>query len=580
MTTRGRLAFLLAATAVGGGLIIGGTVFSLVRSAARARYVERLRSEADLLAGWVSAQPQAGDPQGWAHDWGRRLDLRVTLIGRDGRVLGDSSVPAERLPKLENHLHRPEVQDATRTGWGSTYRASETTGETFFYLAHRTDGTGPVAFVRVALPAWQVRRAESPAWWLIALLLAVAPLTLAGTTYWAVRLWSRPLENLALVTDRIAAGDVELRAPFERDDEVGDVGRAVERVRLALAAKIAELEDERRRLHAVISAMREGLLFVDAGRRVRLANEAFLRAWGLRADPAGRLLPEVARSPQVVAAVEAALREGQETAERIVDAGGAGRAFEMEVAPLRNPEDGRISGAAALFFDVTRLEALESMRREFIANVTHELRTPLTAIRAAALTLLEAGEDRGAQAKFLDTIRRHAERMSALVDDLTDLSLIETGAIHLDLTPVDLEALVREVVAQVGPRYAALGLHVDVAVASPLLVQADRRRLEQILVNLVDNAMKFNRAGGSVRITAEQVGGRAVLVVEDTGAGIPSDHLEKIFHRFHRVDPASARDFGGTGLGLAIVKHLVQLHGGAVRVESELGRGSRFVVEF
>jgi two-component system phosphate regulon sensor histidine kinase PhoR len=251
----------------------------------------------------------------------------------------------------------------------------------------------------------------------------------------------------------------------------------------------------------------------------------------------------------------------------------------MHVAPLQAPDDRRTTGAVGLFFDLSRIEALETVRQEFVANVSHELRTPLTAIKAAALTLLEVPAEGEAGRRFLETIHRNTERMTSLVDDLTDLSLIETGAIRLDIRPVDAAALAQDVVALLAPRYGALNLDVAVDLPRPFTIDADRRRLEQILVNLVDNAMKFNRRGGTVRITGRREDGRTILVVEDSGAGIPSDHLEKVFHRFHRVDPANSRELGGTGLGLAIVKHLVQLHGGAIRVESELGRGSRFTVE-
>jgi len=578
VTVRRKLVLLLGVTAVAGGLVIGAAAYSVIRASTRERYVERLRSEADLLAAWIGSQPAPGDPQRWAHDWGARLDLRVSLIARDGRVVGDSSVSAERLPRLENHRDRPEVRRAADVGWGQNDRSSESTGERYFYLARRLDGDGPIGFVRVALPAWQVRQAERPSLALLLLLLLTAPFLVAAVAFFTVRHWARPLEQLSSLAGRVAAGDLELTAAADRDDEIGALGRAVARMQQALAGKGAEIEHERRLLRAVIAGMKEGLLLVDRERRVQLVNDALCRAGSLRADPVGRPVAEVIRHPVVLSAIEAVLQTGEPRTERMDDAPAA-RAYELHATPVRAGENGPPSAVALLFFDVTRLESLESVRREFVANVSHELRTPLTAMKAAVLTLLDggvAGDERG---RFLDSIHRNAERMSALVEDLTDLSLIETGAIRLEIGPVDLAALAREVVAQVAPRYAHMGVRARVEIPARFTLQADRRRLEQVLVNLVDNAMKFNRRDGEVWVRAGQERAHATIVVEDTGIGIAADDHEKVFRRFHRVDPAASRELGGTGLGLAIVRHLVQLHGWQIRVESELGRGSRFIIE-
>jgi two-component system phosphate regulon sensor histidine kinase PhoR len=205
----------------------------------------------------------------------------------------------------------------------------------------------------------------------------------------------------------------------------------------------------------------------------------------------------------------------------------------------------------------------------------------LTAIKAFVETMTEEGlEDRESSLGFLEIVRKHTDRMGELIDDLTDLSQIETGAVALDLEEVDVHVVAKEIAAQLAHRHAASGVEVKVDVPSPFFLRSDRRRLEQILINLVDNGIKFNRRGGSVHVTGAVTGGRPTLVVADTGIGIPADSVEKVFHRFYRVDKARSRDVGGTGLGLAIVKHLMRLHGGQVTLESELGRGSRFVLEF
>jgi len=348
--------------------------------------------------------------------------------------------------------------------------------------------------------------------------------------------------------------------------------RAAERAHDDLQGRIAELDEDRRLLRSVFAGMREGLLVVDPDRRIRLVNDAFRQIFGLPFDPIGRLLAEVIRDPTVASDLDAALLEGKEIRESVVRAVDSGRSFELHVTPLH-------PGALVLLFEVSRLEALERVRREFVANVSHELRTPLTSIKAFVETLLEGGlEDREHARRFLSIVRRHADRMNELIDDLTDLSLIETGSIALDLQEMDAGEVARDVVAQLALR--AGEVEVRCTVESPFPLQADRRRLEQILVNLVDNAIKFNRPGGRVVVSGTMEDRHPVLAVEDTGVGIPADSLEKVFHRFYRVDKARSREAGGTGLGLAIVKHLMRLHGGAVRLRSELGRGSRFELEF
>ena len=372
---------------------------------------------------------------------------------------------------------------------------------------------------------------------------------------------------VALVAARWAARPLEA----ERDAaaEHGD------RERADLVARVGALEEQRHLLLSAVRGMREGLLVVGPDRRVRFANPAASELLaGDGGDPVGRLLAELVRDPTILADVDAALRQGREVRDSVVRAADSGRAFELHVRPLRD------GGALVLFVDVTRLEALESVRREFVANVSHELRTPLTSITAFLETLLDgAWRDPEAAPRFLRVAQESAARMTALVEDLTDLSLIETGAVAFEPGEVDLAEVVEGVLAQMSRRAEERQVSLVSSVDRPFPLRADRRRIEQVLVNLVDNAIKFNRPGGAVRVAAARAADRAVVTVEDTGMGIPSTSLDKVFHRFYRVDPARARTEGGTGLGLAIVKHLMRLHGGTVRVESELGRGSRFVLE-
>jgi two-component system phosphate regulon sensor histidine kinase PhoR len=355
----------------------------------------------------------------------------------------------------------------------------------------------------------------------------------------------------------------------------------VRRLQLTLLQKIDELDDERSLLSSVIGGMREGLLLVDQDRRVRLANEALSRVLDLDFEPRGHLIEEVVRHPSVVNDIDAAMRDGREIVESVVSLPGSDRVFELHVAPL---DPRRTSGGTevlALFVDITRLDRLEKVRREFVANVSHELRTPLTSIKAFVENLMDGGlDDAGNAQKFLQIVNRHADHMGELIEDLTDLSLIETGSVMLELRRVDATEVAREVVEQLKPLAAKRDVDVRIALTSPLPVTSDRRRLEQMLTNLVSNAIKFNREGGRVVLDGTASADSTTIVVEDTGIGIPAASQEKVFERFYQVSRDRSRAVGGTGLGLSIVKHLMRLHGGRVHLRSELGRGSKITLEF
>jgi two-component system, OmpR family, phosphate regulon sensor histidine kinase PhoR len=341
----------------------------------------------------------------------------------------------------------------------------------------------------------------------------------------------------------------------------------------------------------MMNSMREGLLVVDAETRVVAMNAAARELFGAADGPglgrAGargrnappRLLSELTRSPAVVSAYAAALGRGERVEAKVETAGPGGGAFDLRVAPLQRAGGAR-RGAVGVFFDITRLERLERVRQEFLSNVSHELRTPLAAIRAFVETL-DAGaiDEPEHNRRFLSIIDRNAARMHSLIDDILELSAIEAGTVAVEPRAVPLRALVQEVFSTLAARAAARGLALANDVPAGVTVRADPRRLEQMLTNLVDNAVKFSREGGEVRARYERAAGRDRVSVADTGEGIAPEHLPRIFERFYRVDRARSRELGGTGLGLAIVKHLARAHGGEAAVTSSAGRGSVFTVE-
>jgi len=343
-------------------------------------------------------------------------------------------------------------------------------------------------------------------------------------------------------------------------------------------------EETNRLLFAVLATMREGVVIVNSRLEIVLYNNAAVRVVKLPDDKVGSELPrgprpaspalrlvDATRDPEVNAAFGRALAERTAVEARVDLTDREARSFQLNVAPL-----GR-DLAVGVFFDITQLERLERVRREFFANLSHEVRTPLTVILAYAETLLDGAiDDAKNRARFVEKLHKHATRMNELISDISDLSAIESGQVKLEPGPIRLAAIVSETIALSQARHKDSDVSFLVSVPEGLVVNADRTRLEQILYNLVDNAVKFNRRGGTVAVTAEELGGRAVIKIADTGIGIHEADLPRVFERLYRADKSRSRKVEGTGLGLAIVKHLVQAHGGEVSVASDIGQGSEF----
>ena len=330
---------------------------------------------------------------------------------------------------------------------------------------------------------------------------------------------------------------------------------------------------------ATLESMREGLLVVNSDMRVVASNKAALKLFNLSPPQIeSQRLTELTRNPAIYSAFLDALKGIQRDSVKVEIHGPERQVYDLRVLPLGHTNGNGADGALGVFINITRTERLEIVRQEFLSNVSHELRTPLTAVMAFVETLENgAMEDRESSQRFLSIIRKNASRMHSLIDDILELTAIEGGNVTLRSSTVDLHPLVNDVIASLGAKAQAHGITLTNHVRADIRVYGDARRLEQMLTNLVDNGIKFSRENGSVTIRYEG-NDRDCVVVEDNGEGIPSQHLERLFERFYRVDRARSRDLGGTGLGLAIVKHLALLHGGEVTVTSELGKGTAFTI--
>ena len=582
MSLRGRMvltALLAAGVALAGLLLLAGP--SLDRRA-RDQAFASLTAEARLVARVVEEQIAAGaspdrlDPV--VDNAAREVDARVTVIAPDGRVLADSAASGAELAKLANHADRSEVRGALAGETSRAERRSATVGTELLYAAVPVRSGGRIVGVaRLSRGIGAIEEQGRDLWraGVLALLLALLATGLLSVLLSASL--GRSLQEIMEAARQFARGNLSARIRVRREDELGELAQIINLSADQLQGRMAEIARDRGRTDAILSAMDDGVLAVDHRGTVVLANPSLGKALELR-DAPGRHYLEVIRQSGVGALVEEVLRTGAR-AEAEVEILHLRRVFSITGVPFPG-EEGTPHGVVLTFNDATERHRLEAVRRDFVANASHELRTPLTSIRG----FVEALED-GAVAqpqtaqRFLGKIRTHADRMAALVDDLLELSRLESGARAPDLVETRPAEVVEDVVASfagAATRKDVSLLHADKG-APPVIT--DPERLRRVLENLVDNAVKYTPDGGQVEVTTSPgPGGSARIEVADNGPGIAPEHLPRIFERFYRVDKARSRELGGTGLGLSIVKHLAEGMGASVSVESEPGKGSRFAV--
>jgi two-component system phosphate regulon sensor histidine kinase PhoR len=558
-------------------VIVGGSV---AEHRVEAMTIERIERELDHAArtAAVALQPAAGGPvlsesalPGLAHRLGTATGARVTLVRGDGVVVGDSEV--EDLSAVDNHSQRPEIVAAAREGRGVARRRSATTNVEFLYLARTADIGETSGFVRVALPLGDVANVVDTlrGLFLVAGLAALIVGVLGAAA--AADLVSRRVRNL------VARARAVRRASGDGDD-VDALSQTFAALVDDLDRNLQALIDERDRYDALLKAMGEGVLVLDGAGAVVVANPAAGALLGVSTTLVGQPLPR----PELATLAEEA-RLGRASSIELEVAIDTERTHRVLVRATPKPpagagaESSTPRGAVLVIHDVTEVRRLETLRRDFVANVSHELRTPCSVILANTETLLSGALDDGPRAqKFVEAIHRNAERLSRLIADLLELSRIEAGKVVIRRVPVHLRNAVDHVVDAVEPRAREKKMRVAVDVDEHLAVEGDPRALDQVLINLVDNAVKYTPVGGHVVVSARRDGEHALVVVEDDGPGVDEKHKGRLFERFYRVDSGRSRDVGGTGLGLAIVKHLVEAMEGRVHVEDATPRGTRFCV--
>lgn len=537
-----------------------------------------LTSQIQLARLLVMKDRQATHPQPLAEMIGSAIKARVTIIAPGGIVIGDSDVGQAQLLHMENHLQRPEVQEALKNGSGSALRYSETLRTSMLYSAVTYGGGTVDGVIRLAMPLDYLASARDTLQGLAGGAAAVTILIALLFSYFLSNLTSKPLLDMADAAARIGHGRSKARIPVHSNDEIGMLAGVLNDMSERIEDQVQRLSAEKQRLDTILRSMGEGIMVTAPDGVIIMVNPAFCRLFSIVGDVEGKKLVEISRHPDLLEAFNDLGKPDVDELVREISLQPNDCTLFTHWVPLE--VDGVRQGVVAVFHDISDLKRAENMRRDFVANVSHELRTPVTIIKGYAETLLDGAleSDPARAARFVEIIFSHSERLTNLINDILTLSSLETKEARVELNTVDVAGTIATVCRLLQDRAAQKYITILDETASGAVphVLADQGRLEQVVVNLLDNAIKYTPEGGSVRLFTEDSGDFTRVSVADTGIGIPFKDLPRIFERFYRVDEARTREQGGTGLGLAIVKHIVQLHGGDVSVTSEPGRGSIF----
>lgn len=511
------------------------------------------------------------------------IDSRVTFILLDGRVVGDS----EKSPaSMDNHATREEILSARNGAVGSAIRYSDSMSENMLYVAQEVKSdNGFDGYIRLSMSLEAVGKELTKGWMLMAGGLLILFLAAALVSYRVAAGLTKPLEHITEVANRISSLDYDARVDLDRNDEIGQLGYAINGMADSLQQQLKQIHDNDELIQSVLSNMTGGLVMVDNKEHVVLINRAAEQILHTKKDQiVGKTYQALKRNYEFMKFAEEAiaLKEYVREERHVYDP--EELILQFDGVPMFD-DDHSYRGMLFLMQDVTEIRRLEAMRSEFVANVSHELKTPIAAVKGFAETLLAGGvNDEDTKRSFLHIIHDEGDRLNRLIGDILELSKIESKRAPLEFSPVDLKELFNSIFEVLLPAASKKSIQMHQGVNEHLYIEGDEDRLRQIFMNLLSNAISYTLEGGRVKVEAEIISSeyedeKIIIIVSDTGMGIPKKDIPRIFERFYRVDKARSRSSGGTGLGLSIVKHLVELHSGTIRVESKVGEGSSFIVE-
>jgi len=511
---------------------------------------------------------QAGDGQ-----------TRITVILPSGKVIGDSD---EDPTVIEDHSDRPEIINALRQGSGWSLRFSRTLGENMMYVAISLRGKDQIlAVVRASIPATAIDQALHDIYVKI-LYSGLMVAAFAAILSWLIsRRISRPIVNMTQTAERFSQGELDRRVPVPASEELGALAKALNTMAIELHERILTITGQRNELEAVLSSMVEGVLAVDADGHIVSINKAAADFLNLEPEKAhGRSVEEIIRNVDIQQFVYNTLSAQQPTEATIRLAPEGERFIQIHGASLSGSENSR-GGAVIVLNDMTKIRRLENIRRDFVANVSHELKTPVTSIQGFVEELLDGAVKEPEKAEhYLNIVAKHSDRLNAIIEDLLSLSRLEESSEkrQIPLEEMSLRPILQAAIELSTVKAEKKQMKIDLVCDESLRGKINTALLEQALVNLIDNAIKYSDSGSSIQLTVDKQNGELTISVKDHGCGIAPEHLSRIFERFYVVDKSRSRKLGGTGLGLAIVKHIAQVHSGHVTVESTPGKGSTFTI--
>lgn len=508
-----------------------------------------------------------------------KRNTRITFIDYNGHVLGESDT---NYTEMENHLNREEVQKAIKGNVGRGLRFSNTLKYNYLYIAVPVESLSIV--VRVAVPLVQLQNIEN-----IIIIYTIAGI-IAGliiTALLALKFSSsitEPVLEIISASKEIASGNYSKRVKTKAKDELKDLSTTFNEMALKLQRTIADLKDKNLKVDTIINSMQNGIVAVDEKYRILLINRIACDMFGVTYTPTliGKNILNVIRNNQLNKMLNKTIESGASLTNDAIITSPEDKVYRIFTNPI-NSKDRSISNSGGIAFiqDITNVKKLEQIRTEFVSNVTHELKTPLTSIRGFIETLRGGAiNDKKVSYKFLEIIDIEAERLYVLINDILQLSEIETRHTDSNIDTHNLKSIIDETISILKPTAERKGVTLTTEVDKSISLKVNKDRIKQMLINLVDNGIKYNNENGSVLVSAYKLQGKILIRVKDSGIGIPKDHLPRIFERFYRVDKGRSRNMGGTGLGLSIVKHIVNLYNGDIKINSEVGKGTEFIIQF
>lgn len=510
------------------------------------------------------------------HSVGKDLALRITIIDNRGHVEGDSELKYNDAVKLENHLERPEILDAIKKGEGWSQRFSTTLKKDIIYYAIPFNSSSFNGFIRFAIPVERVSLVFDNTEGALLISILIVFIATLFVAIIAFNFISRPISNLANQAKRIADGDYSKKLIVTSRDEVGELSNSLNSMSESINERIKEILNNNSKFEAVLLSMFEGVMVLDSTGRIQLMNTALKDMLKIDDNPVGKRPIEIIRNVTVQEISEGALliKEGVITKEEYFTFPYS-KTILMHASPVCVQNNTK--GAVIVFSDLTELKRLETIRKDFVANVSHELRTPISSIKGYAETLLDGAiEDKNNAKDFIKIIHDESDRLASLINDILDLSKIESDAFNLKLNKNNLYELADGAINKLRKDSKGKSIEIKNNIEKELNILSDHNLITQVFLNLISNAIKYSHNNSIINISSIKNENTVKIEIEDSGIGIPQKDLQRIFERFYRVDKARSKDLGGTGLGLSIVKHIIHAHGGEIYVRSVEGQGSTF----